>query len=137
MSSDLRLQMSLRIEDVRRCNRQYLESLLKRFFDAFNRGEVRLADFFLPEDRWLWWRDPDHMQEPVPYAQLESYLRGLHDGGIVLQLESLSFNGYRGSPPEGADFGFHTVGASGSRGSGKGFIDCASGLLAVVTIERW
>jgi hypothetical protein len=132
----IRSRMALRIEDVRRCNSAYSEALLERFFSAFNTGDVQISKFFAPEERWIWWRDPNNMTEPVPYSELGPYLRSLRTSGITLQLESLSFTGFRASPRLG-EFGLRLDRGGQLAGNGKVAIDCETGLLALVTIDSW
>lgn len=132
----IRSRMALRVEDVRKCNSAYSEALLDRFFSAFNSGSAQIAQFFVPEDRWIWWRDPNNMAEPVPYGALESYLRTLHASGTRLELQSLNFTGYRASPRLG-EFGLRLDRGDQPAGNGKVAIDCGTGLLALVTIDSW
>jgi hypothetical protein len=132
----VRSRMSFRVEDVRRCNNVYSESLLNRFFAAFNSGNLDATEFFASEDRWIWWRDPNNMQDPLPYGHLGSYLRTLQENGVILKLASFSFTGYRPSPRLG-EFGFRLDRGDRPAGNGKGAVDCTSGLLALVTIDNW
>lgn len=132
----IRSRMSVRVEDVRKCNRAYSEALLSRFFFAFNSGDVQIDDFLTSEDRWIWWRDPDNVAEPVPRADLQSYLRMLHANDVRLQLQSLSFTGYRASPRLG-EFGLRLDRGDRPAGNGKVAVDCSTGLLALVTIDSW
>jgi hypothetical protein len=132
----IRSRMALRVDDVRRCNTAYSEAFLNRFFSAFNSASAQIAQFFVPEDRWIWWRDPNNMADPVPYGALESYLRTLHASGIRLGLQSLSFTGYRAAPRLG-EFGLRLDRGDQPAGNGKVAIDCGTGLLALVTIDSW
>lgn len=132
----LRSRMSVRIEDVRKCNRAYSEALLSRFFLAFNSGDVQIDNFLAPEDRWIWWRDPANVAEPVPRSDLQTYLRTLHTNGVRFHLQSLTFTGYRTSPRLG-EFGLRLDRGDKSPGDGKAAVDCGTGLLSLVTIDSW
>lgn len=137
-SSEVRGRMLLQVDNpYRLCDATHSEKALRDFFLAFDRGEPKLVGrFFTDEDRWIWWRDPENMQQPVEFAQLESYLRSIQERGVTLSLDSLRFTGFRASPRLG-EFSFRLARAGVAAGNGKGAVDCKTGRLALVTIDRW
>jgi len=76
------------------------------------------------------------MTVPVPYSELVLYLRSLPASGITLELESLSFTGFRASPRLG-EFSLRLDRGGQLAGNGKVAIDCQTGLLALMTIDSW
>jgi hypothetical protein len=137
----VRAAMALHVNDSpahHLCDAEASTRVLADFLAALNRGEDSLVERFLTtSDSWIWWRDPEHMTDPVPYAQLSAYFASLQNAGTTLELSSLRLTSYRTSPPLG-QFAFRvTRGGSSLVGFGKGAVDCATGRLALVTIDTW
>ncbi|GLX02984.1 hypothetical protein Misp02_70700 [Microtetraspora sp. NBRC 16547] len=88
-------------------------------------------------EHWVWWRDPENMQIPVPRERLESRLEELRKRGFRFELADFLFTG-PDSVRRNCDFGFEfRVHSGGQKGYAKGAVSRKDERIALLTFDIW
>jgi hypothetical protein len=121
-------------EQPKPCTAGEVETLVRRFFDAFNRGDANALDLLFaqePEFEWYSTDAPGERFTPVANDRpsLVPYFRDRHTAGEQLALRSFRFNGNSGTA--GGMYGNFEYGLTRSAGDleptpyyGKGAAFC-------------
>lgn len=127
---------------VEDCGAVDIEDVVRSMFESYGDGDVAAAvAWFAEEPAFEWFSAPPDRQEgaewdPYDRSSLESYFAFKHAGGERIQVDGVTFNGVRGGY---GNFSMQLTRLAAERGEigpffGKGAIDCAVGLIAVMSL---
>lgn len=115
------------------CTASAVSELVQGFVSAYNSGVPDVADrFFADEPAFEWYAErPTRLHgDSMDRSTLATYLRSRHSAGHRFELTGYAFTGYRAVDDTG-HFTFARVGPEAAMLSGKGAVDCVSGLIIV------
>jgi len=108
-----------------------VQSTVDSFVRAYNAGEPGITDrFFAGAERFEWYSENPYRLNDDAYnrSTLDSYLAMRHAEGHHLELTQFGYTGYRDQDRTG---NFTFIAANAATVTGKGAIDCDTGMIMV------